>query len=706
MRRTLALVPVVLCLLLCASASTASAAGTFHPRVKNALGLIPTVNKLGVFGSQFDPLASGLLTPVTYHGGQVMTGGVTLHAIFWDGNGAEPFEGSPGSGIPDYKGMIERFFTDVAAGSTGTSGQSCTTAHCNDFTVEPQFGQEGAGTPPSVTPGENTLSFDKTHANDVIVPTDPYPSKADQCASPSNAAVCVTDAQIQAEVDEVASAYGNSRGLNNIWYVFLPPNVDECITAGLCGTNAFGGYHSLSNLGHGVTIYAVGIDTIIENGGVFQGIDPNANPDAEITVDIADHEVNEAMSDPTGVGWLDANGFEIGDKCEFGPQRGSVLGFAANGSPFNQVINNHRYFTQAMWANDDGTGNPDCVNSATVATPQLPLPQVNLTQFSPNVSGYIGSATVGIPVEVKLLRAFTPVADRTTTTSANGNWDLSLQHAVVDDRDVIEVIYNHGNTGPGVPAQPAQVILTGNGGNPFVEVGWMGWSDMDNGSNVAAHTLTLAPCGQTGLEAASVVTGSPTDFCNTQTDAAAAPTNTTVTLATPVTWSSNDNRAFQPPDAALPNGLGGLVKLTVNGGEPDSTSAQGAFLPFFTPTGFPSCTADLGALIVTCSGLSDSSTYSVTDGSQHAGGLTSSGGFISAPLRLHRGDTVSLSNAFKTLTTLHVANLQVHIDGDSGSVASGTCTPDQYWGGPLAGPVFSLLAGESGFGGPAGTGQI
>jgi hypothetical protein len=117
-----------------------------HPRVKNALGLVPTVNKLGVFGSQFDPLASGLLTPVTYHGGQVMTGGVTLHAIFWDGNGAQPFEGSPGSGIRDYEGMIEQFFTDVAAGSTGTSGQGCTTAHCNDFTVEPQFGQEGAGT--------------------------------------------------------------------------------------------------------------------------------------------------------------------------------------------------------------------------------------------------------------------------------------------------------------------------------------------------------------------------------------------------------------------------------------------------------------------------------------------------------------------------------------------------------------------------------
>ena len=31
-----------------------------------------------------------------------------------------------------------------------------------------------------------------------------------------------------------------------------------------CGTNAFAGYHSLSNVGHGVVIYAVIIDPIIE----------------------------------------------------------------------------------------------------------------------------------------------------------------------------------------------------------------------------------------------------------------------------------------------------------------------------------------------------------------------------------------------------------------------------------------------------------
>jgi hypothetical protein len=283
----------------------------------------------------------------------------------------------------------------------------------------------------------------------------------------------------------------------------------------------------------------------------------------------------------------------------------------------------------------------------------------------------------------------------------------ALQHPVGDDRDEIDVIYNGGVGAAGVPAQPVQLILTGNGGNPFIEGGWMGWSDMDNGSDVDTNTLTLAPCFQTGIEASNVTSESPTDFCNTQSDAAPAPTSSAVDSSTVVTWSSNDNRAFQPPDADSPNGAGGLVNLTVPAGEPGSVSAQGSFLPgFFNPTGFPSCTADLGAQALTCSGLSDSNTYNVTDGSQHVMNLASSGGVITTPLTLHGGDVVVLSNGLRTLTTLHVAHLRVDLVGDGDSVAGGTCETNQYWGGPLTGPIFNGSAGEFGEGGPAESGEI
>ena len=57
-----------------------------------------------------------------------------------------------------------------------------------------------------------------------------------------------------------------------------------------------------------------------------------------MTIDVGAHEVNEAMTDPEGTGWMDPNGYEVGDKCDVAPNRGTPLGYAADGSPYNQVI--------------------------------------------------------------------------------------------------------------------------------------------------------------------------------------------------------------------------------------------------------------------------------------------------------------------------------------------------------------------------------
>ncbi len=681
--------PVAMSLALFAFGSTASASTVFHPRVKNALGLIPPVNSQGQFGAQ--DVATGALTPVTYHGGSVMTGGVTVHTIFWTG-GTNPFQGSPGAGIPTYEGMVQQFFTDVAAAHTGSSGGPCTTAECNVFTVEPQFGQEtgvdNGTTPPGTVAGDNTISYNL--ATDSINDTQPYPTKDKQCASADNAAVCITDAQLQQEVDRVINATGGSRGLHNLWYVFLPPGVDECITPGVCGTNAFGGYHSVSDLGSGPTIYALTIDPIIEAGSIAVGGDPEGNPDAEVTVDIAAHETNEAMTDPEGVGWMDPNGFEIGDKCEFGPQRGSPLGFAGpDHAPFNQVINGDQYLIQEMWANQDNNGQPDCVQATTTTTNSLPLPQVDLTQFSSKVGGNIGSATAGVGVEVQLVRAGEIVADQSTTTNGSGQWSLTLQRPVGDDRDEIDVTYS----GTGAPTPNDQVILTGNGGNAFSESGWTGWFDLDTGSLLdSTPEISLGPCFQTGVETTSVTTEPPTDFCNTQTDVATEPLTAPAGPGAAVTYSTNDNRAFAPPDAPVPNGAGGLVSLTVPVGETDSVSALGSPLPFFSPGGFPSCTADLEAQTVACTGLVPGARYSVNG--HH--GTADGGGTVSLSMPVHRGDALALSNGSRTLTTLHVANLRVDITAEQPVLSGGSCQPDQYYGAPVTSPPVNGAAGEPG----------
>ena len=106
------------------------------------------------------------------------------------------------------------------------------------------------------------------------------------------------------------------------------------------------------------------------------------------------------MTDPEGTGWVDPNGYEVADKCEFGPQHGTPLGFATNGSPYNQVINGHKYLLQEMWSNDD----EGCVQGTNEIANPLPLSQVNMTQFSPHVSGQIGNEAPGVKVRVAIRR--------------------------------------------------------------------------------------------------------------------------------------------------------------------------------------------------------------------------------------------------------------------------------------------------------------
>jgi hypothetical protein len=706
MTRSRAVMIAGVCLVLAVSATPAWGKPVFHPRVRNALGLIPPINSQGKFSVQAD-VATGAPTPVTYHGGSVMPGGVTMHLVFWTG-GTNPFQGQPPGAPATYTGMMERLYTDVSHDSGGTS---------NVFSVLPQFAQ---GTSPGgITPGDYSIAFNSTNPNEVITDNNPYPPAADQCASPQDTAICVTDGQVQTELDSIISSHGGARGLHDIWMVFLPPGVDECISPGVCGTNAFGAYHSVGDVGNGPTIYSVVIDPIIE-GKVSPGADPQGYPDAEAAQDAAVHETVEAMTDPEGIGWMDPNGFEVADKCEFGPQRGTPLGFAADGSPFNQLINGHQYLFQQMWSNDDLA----CVSQTTQTSNPLPLPQVNFTQFSSGVSGNIESHTAGVAVKVTLVRADAAgnpvaVAQATTTTAADGSWQVSLApHAVGDDRDEIDVDYsNHG-----APSPAHQVILTGNGGNPFTESGWTGWTAMDNGSfltndpSLGGPSLSMSPCFQTGVLGATF-DGTPlvgakgesmTDTCNTQTGIATLPLPRNAAKSDVVTDSSNDNRAFSPLDGPTPNGNGSLIKLTVPVGEPDAVSLFVSPMAFFTPSGFPTCGADLEGQSLTCSGLVAGGNYTAADGGAHSSGTADGHGILSVPLAIKGGNVVSLSNGARSVTTLHVAGLRADILGEQSVLAGGTCAPGQYYGPPLSSAPTNASAGvPTAFaGGAALTGEI
>ena len=204
---------------------------------------------------------------------------VTIHTVFWAPAGYR-FDGSPGGGALGYQALIQQFFTDVAHDSGGTS---------NIFSTLDQYG-DGSG--------EGTYSIHYDPAADSIVDTDPYPAQSRQCPSPSGVATCVTDPQVQQELDKLIGA-SDARGLSNIWFVLLPPDVDECISLGTCGTSAFAGYHSEFDLGHGLTIYSAIPDPQIEFTPP-PGSDPEGNPEAEETIDTMAHETIEAVTNPVG----------------------------------------------------------------------------------------------------------------------------------------------------------------------------------------------------------------------------------------------------------------------------------------------------------------------------------------------------------------------------------------------------------------------
>lgn len=646
-----------LCLLvlLLLPAAAAAAAGrhtarrpaTFRPRIGFAMGIIP-------HRGAFDP-ATGTATKVAYHGGQVMRG-VRIHTVFWAPPGHR-FDGSPGAGAPGYEPLVTQFLSDAARG--GPAGEDV-------FSALTQYSDQSG-------PGSEAFSFDPGAGTTDL--TAPFPAPADQCASPSGTATCVTDGQLQQQLDQLISSRApHDRGLGNLWIVLLAPDVDECILPGSCASNAFAGYHSVFDRGHGTTVYVAVPDPLIEQTPP-QGSDPQGNPEGEAALDVIAHELVESITDPYGTGWIDPTGLEAGDKCETGPQEGTPAGYAPNGAPYNQLLGGHQYLLQEMWSNElDG-----CVQGSTATRGVPDLPSISLRQYSPAISGGMGHPGRA-PVELSLMRGAVDVARVSTRTRADGSWGpIRLRspdgavHALGDDRDVLLVNYGFGAGAP-----PPEAISTGSGGDPFAEAGFTGWADLDGGLSLSAHRVQIAPCGQTGVLTLRIgrhLTEPPAQLCSTQTDVATVAAGP-IGPGTPVFLSSLDNRAVLPgltPDGAL-------VKLTVAGPEPGAAPSD----PRSGGGGLPVCDADLRTRQLSCSGLVPRTRYRVAGRSARADAV---GGLRLSGLALHRGAVLALVNrAGRHVTTLHVARLRVDITGNQTRLSGGSCQPGEFYGAPSSGP--------------------
>jgi hypothetical protein len=282
-----------------------------------------------------------------YNGGPVMPSN-TNYMLMWSPQGLGAY--------PDgFVFGISRYFTDLAHDNGGNQNVDSVGPQYNDLT--------GA-----------VANYD-VHFGGVLVDTDPYP--ASQC--PVNAPVtnCLTDAQIQHEIESFVTAHHLPTDLSHEYFLLTPPHVESCFTnnpaerfggcsAGIVPVDQFGAYCAYhQNTATPTMIFYANMPYDADSPFCQDFNYPNGLiSDGEINGGLS-HEHMESVTDPIPndawtIGAGDFHGFEVGDVCV--ADMGTPLGTAPNGSPFNQVINGHPYWYQTEWSNFTHS----CVQRATL----------------------------------------------------------------------------------------------------------------------------------------------------------------------------------------------------------------------------------------------------------------------------------------------------------------------------------------------------
>ena len=298
--------------LLCSAA--AASGGTAAPA--RVGGLVPHSTARITLGERL--LAAVTSGPLIYHLGPVMHSNETF-AIYWVPSGYT-VDGT-------YKTAIDGYLTDVAA----ASGQAT-----NVYSVGTQYYD---------TTG--SVAYQSTFGGSVI-DTDAFP--ANGC---SVTATCLTDSQLQNEIQHEIAVNHWPEGLGSLFFILTPSGVGSCIDSSNteCSTNVYCAYHSAfadSGTGQDVVYANEPYDAAITGCNTPES--PNSNA-ADSTINTISHEQNEAITDPLLNAWFsaDSNQDEVADLCAW--VWGSPLG-GSGGSEYNQVINSHDYWLQEEYSND------------------------------------------------------------------------------------------------------------------------------------------------------------------------------------------------------------------------------------------------------------------------------------------------------------------------------------------------------------------
>jgi hypothetical protein len=279
-------------------------------------------------------------TNMDYNGGPVMPSN-TDFMLMWSPWGLSAYPGGFVFGIA-------RYFSDLQHDNGGDQNVDSVGPQYNDLT--------------------GAVAQYKVSFGGVLVDTDPYPPA--ECPVGLTGAAgtvtnCLTDTQIQTEIQNFVTRHHLPTDLSHEYYLLTPPHVESCFSNNPatnfdgCSAGqppplrAFCAYHE--NTATPTMIFYANMPFDADNPRCQDGNYPNGLiSDGEINGGLS-HEHMESVTDPlpndawtNGAGAL--QGFEVGDQCN--RVRGTPLGTAPNGSPFNQVINGHPYWYQEEWSND------------------------------------------------------------------------------------------------------------------------------------------------------------------------------------------------------------------------------------------------------------------------------------------------------------------------------------------------------------------
>ena len=310
-----------------------------------------TVRDLGAHVMHLVRDVHGHAANLPYGGGPVLHWNRT-HVIFW-----EP-SGSGLSFDPGYESLIETFLANVAAASRSPGSVYGLTGQYRD--------------------ARGPAAYVSTYGGAVIA-NDPLP--ANGCTEPPATGPgwhdCLTDAQLQREIQSVTRSDQLPTGPNDVYFLVTPNGLGNCSDAASTScalggdANGYCAYHSQTSDG---ILYAV-IPYNAVPGHCESGNPRPNNSTADPALSTISHEHSEMVTDPFGTAWIQPqSGNEDGDLCltSFGPD----IEGSAGASGWNEDINGGHYYLQEEWSNADGAceprATPDSVAFATSPSPLAP----------------------------------------------------------------------------------------------------------------------------------------------------------------------------------------------------------------------------------------------------------------------------------------------------------------------------------------------